>query len=121
MGLYAKIIITLIIILHVYILWLEMFGWTTRAKKIFRGFPPELFEKTRPMAANQGLYNGFLAGGLFWSLFITDAVWSTNVGVFFLGCIFTAGMFGGFTVQRSILYIQALPALLALLCIYFNL
>lgn len=121
MGILSKILIGIIIAIHVYILWLEMFGWSTRAKKVFRGFPPELFDKTRPMAANQGLYNGFLAAGLSWSLLITDVAWSINVAVFFLGCVLVAGLFGALTVQRTILFVQALPALLALLCIYFNL
>ena len=69
------------------------------------------------MAANQGLYNGFLAAGLIWSLLIADAVWSTNVACFFLGCIIIAGIFGAFTVQKAIFYVQAIPALIALLAI----
>jgi putative membrane protein len=118
MHLISKIIIAFIAIVHIYILWLEMFAWTTRARKVFRGFPPELFEKTKPMAANQGLYNGFLAAGLIWSLIITDAAWSTNVAAFFLGCVFIAGVYGAVTVQKKILYAQAVPALLGLISLY---
>lgn len=118
MHLIPKIIIAFIAIVHIYILWLEMFAWTTRARKVFRGFPPELFEKTKPMAANQGLYNGFLAAGLIWSLIITDAAWSTNVAAFFLGCVFIAGVYGAVTVQKKILYVQAVPALLGLISLY---
>lgn len=120
MTLTAQIIVGFIAAVHIYILWLEMFGWTTVARKTFRKFPDELFEKTKPMAANQGLYNGFLAAGLIWSLFITDAVWSTNVAVFFLCCVLTAGIFGAYRVQRSILFVQAVPALIGLLIIYFK-
>jgi putative membrane protein len=118
MHLIPKIIIAFIAIVHIYILWLEMFAWTTRARKVFRGFPPELFEKTKPMAANQGLYNGFLAAGLIWSLIITNAAWSTNVAAFFLGCVFIAGVYGAVTVQKRILYVQAVPALLGLISLY---
>jgi putative membrane protein len=118
MHLIPKIIIAFIAIVHIYILWLEMFAWTTRARKVFRGFPPELFEKTKPMAANQGLYNGFLAAGLIWSLIITNATWSTNVAAFFLGCVFIAGVYGAVTVQKKILYVQAVPALLGLISLY---
>jgi putative membrane protein len=79
----AKIIIALIAIIHIYIMWLEMFAWTTRARKVFKGFSPDLFEKTKTLAGNQGLYNGFLSAGLIWSLLITDADWSTNEPHFF--------------------------------------
>ncbi|MXN89909.1 DUF1304 family protein [Flavobacterium sp. Sd200] len=116
----ARVIIAFICLLHLYIMWLEMFAWTTRAKKVFRKFPEDLFEKTKPLAANQGLYNGFLAAGLLWSFFIKDEVWSANVAAFFLLCVLTAGLYGAITAQRSILYIQALPALLGLLALYFE-
>lgn len=120
MTLAAQIIVGLIAVIHIYILWLEMFGWTTIARKTFRKFPDELFEKTKPMAANQGLYNGFLAAGLIWSLFIDDVKWSTNVAAFFLACVLIAGIFGAYTVQKSILFVQAIPALAGLLVIYFT-
>jgi putative membrane protein len=120
MEIVSKILVGFIAAIHIYILWLEMFGWTTFARKTFRRFPPELFEKTKPMAANQGLYNGFLAAGLIWSLCINDIAWSINVASFFLGCVVIAGLFGAATVQRSILFVQAVPAALALLAIYFT-
>jgi len=116
----ATVIIAFVAIIHIYIMWLEMFAWTTRAKKVFRKFPTELFEKTKPMAANQGLYNGFLAAGLIWSFFITTTEWSANVASFFLGCVLVAGVYGAVTVQKKILYVQAVPALLGLLAIYFK-
>ena len=110
----SEILIALIAIEHFYILWLEMFAWTTKARQSFKSFPAELFEKTKPMAANQGLYNGFLAAGLIWSLLIQDAAWSNHVAVFFLSCVTVAGIYGGFSVQKSIFLVQAIPAALAL-------
>src|SRR3954470_12774442 len=106
MKLISEILIGLVAILHIYILWLEMFAWTTRGKKTFKSIPADLFEKTKALAANQGLYNGFLAAGLVWSLLIGDAVWSVNVACFFLGCVMVAGIYGAATAQRSILFVQ---------------
>ncbi len=83
MNLLSQITVGFIAFIHLYILWLEMFAWTTRAKKVFKTIPEDQFEKTKVMAANQGLYNGFLAAGLIWSLFISDAIWSKNVAFFF--------------------------------------
>ena len=95
----TKILITVIALLHLYFLWLEMFAWTTAAKKIFRSFPKDLFEKTKVLAANQGLYNGFLAAGLIWSLFIDDVNWSKNIALFFLICVVTAGLYGFYSTK----------------------
>ncbi|MGQ2984626.1 DUF1304 domain-containing protein [Flavobacterium sp.] len=121
MGIIAKILIGLVALIHLYIMWLEMFGWMTRARKVFRKLPPDMFEKTKSMAGNQGLYNGFLAAGLIWSLLICcNAEWSANVAMFFLGCVFVAGVYGAVTVQKTILYVQAVPALLGLLAVYFK-
>ena len=108
-------ILTAIVALeHLYILWLEMFAWTTAGKKTFRSLPAHLFEETKTLAANQGLYNGFLAAGLIWSLFISDVSWSRNVACFFLGCVIVAGIYGGLTASRSIFIKQGLPAVIAL-------
>src|SRR5690606_12223693 len=110
----AKGAIFLVALLHLYFLWLEMFAWTSKAKKVFRGFPKELFEPTKALAANQGLYNGLLAAGLLWSLWIQDPLWQSRVALFFLGCVLLAGLYGGYSVSKKILYVQAFPALLAL-------
>ena len=115
MTLPSQIIIGLIAVLHIYILWLEMFAWTTRGKKVFKTVAEDQFEKTKTMAANQGLYNGFLAAGLLWSLYITDATWGKNVAIFFLVCVLVAGLYGASTVSKRIFYVQALPAILGLL------
>ena len=119
MAIIAKILVGLVAVEHIYILWLEMFAWTTKAPKVFRSFPADLFEQTQSMAANQGLYNGFLAAGLIWALLIQDTTWSVNVAMFFLGCVIVAAIFGAATVQKSIFMIQGIPAVLALLAVLF--
>jgi putative membrane protein len=115
MNLFSQIIIGFVAFLHLYFLWLEMFAWTTLAKKVFKSIPEEQFEKTKVMAANQGLYNGFLAAGLIWSLLICDVNWSKNVALFFLGCIVVAGIYGAISVSKRIFYVQAVPAILGIL------
>ncbi|WP_020214219.1 DUF1304 domain-containing protein [Flavobacterium rivuli] len=116
----ATVIIAFVAIIHIYIMWLEMFAWTTLARKVFRTLQPDMFEKTKSMAGNQGLYNGFLAAGLIWSLLINDAEWSANIASFFLGCVLVAGIYGAATVQKKILYVQAVPAIVGLLANYFK-
>lgn len=106
---------------HLYILWMEMFAWETVGKKTFRGaLPEELFKATKGLAANQGLYNGFLAAGLIWSFFIENPEWSFNIRVFFLGCVIVAALYGGITSSKSILLKQGLPAILALICVLIS-
>lgn len=83
MEIAAKIMIAFVAIEHLYILYIEMFAWETIGKRTFRNFPAELFTPTKALAANQGLYNGFLSAGLIWSLFISDSIWSFNVACFF--------------------------------------
>ena len=115
-----KILIGLVALLHLYFLYFEMFAWTTKGRKVFRNFPSELFEPTKSMAANQGLYNGFLAVGLLWTFFISDVNWSDNIALFFLGCITAAGIYGALTVTKKIFFIQALPALITIILILFK-
>jgi len=118
MHLLAQILIAVVALEHLYILWLEMFAWETRGKKVFKGsLRPELFAPTKTLAANQGLYNGFLAAGLIWSLLIGDADWAKNVALFFLGCVIVAGVYGALTASRRIFYVQAVPAILAMLAL----
>ena len=120
MVLASKIVIGFVALLHLYFLWFEMFAWTTRGRKIFKQFPAELFEPTKTMAANQGLYNGFLAAGLIWSYFIADPKWQINVASFFLICVLIAGIFGAFTASRKIFFVQGLPALIGILLLLFS-
>ncbi len=103
----------LVALLHVYFLVLEMFLWKTpRGRRIF-GTTAEQAEATAVLAANQGLYNGFLAAGLVWALFSGDREMFTRAA-FFLLCVVVAGIYGGATANKRILFVQAVPALLAL-------
>lgn len=111
----AAVVIAVIAALHLYIAWFEIFAWTTRGPAVFSSFPPELFEQTTSMAANQGLYNAFLAAGLIWSLLIRDPRWRINVGICFLLFVAVAGVFGAFTVSSRIMAVQTLPAVFGLL------
>ncbi|SPF76354.1 hypothetical protein ALP8811_01358 [Aliiroseovarius pelagivivens] len=114
MSVLATVLILLIAALHLYILWFEMFAWESRGPKVFRSFPRDLFAPTKAMAANQGLYNGFLAAGLIWSRLISDLAWSHNIALFFLLCVAVAGIFGAATASKKIFQVQALPALIAI-------
>jgi putative membrane protein len=112
----ASILVAIVAVLHVGFLALEMFYWDRPLGRRIFHTTPEFSKASAVLAANQGLYNGFLAAGLVWGL-VSGQV---NVIVFFLVCVLIAGLYGGFTAGRRILYIQALPALLALLAIYLS-
>lgn len=114
----AQIALVLLAVEHAFILYLEMFGWETMGARLFKGNPPEFYKKTKAMAANQGLYNGFLSAGLLWSLWIEDPVWSFYTAVFFCTCVLVAGLYGGFTVSKKIWTFQALPAAIALVLLH---
>lgn len=109
----ATVLVAFVAIEHLYILVLEMFLWTRPAGLRAFGLTPEFAEQTAVLAANQGLYNGFLAAGLIWSLFRKPED-ATSLRVFFLGCVIVAGVFGAITAKPSILYVQAAPAFIAL-------
>lgn len=116
MEIVSKILIAFVMLEHLYILYFEMFAWETIGKKTFKGaLPEELFKPTKGLAANQGLYNGFLAAGLTWSFFIQDKIWSGNIALFFLVCVITAGVFGALRSSRKIFFTQALPAIITLI------
>lgn len=95
-----------------------MFAWTTRGPKVFRAFPKDLFEPTKAMAANQGLYNGFLSAGLIWSLIVQTNPWNVYIAIFFLSCVAIAGIYGSITASKKILYIQTVPAAIALILLH---
>ena len=116
----ALILIAMIALLHAYICWFEMFAWESRGPKVFASFPKDLFAPTRAMAANQGLYNGFLAAGLIWSLLISNEAWAQNVALFFLICVAVAGIYGAATVSRRIAYVQTVPAVLAIAALFIG-
>jgi len=110
----ANILVLIVALLHIGFLALEMFFWDHPVGRKRFGLTPEFAKESASLAANQGLYNGFLAAGLVWGLMTN----STAIQIFFLVCVLIAGIFGGFTARRTILYIQALPALLALIAVY---
>jgi putative membrane protein len=112
MSLAAHLVVALVALLHVWFLVLEMFLWTRSSGRRAFGLSKEFAEQTRVLAANQGLYNGFLAAGLFWSLWLGDA--GRAISLFFLGCVLVAGLFGGMTATRKVLWIQGLPALVGI-------
>ena len=120
MSLPAMIAVALIAALHLYIAWFEIFAWETRGPKVFRAMPPEMFPKTKVLAANQGLYNAFLAAGLLWALVIGDPLWANRVATFFLLCVAVAGVFGAATASRRILYVQTVPAVLGLALVWLG-
>ena len=109
----ATALVALVAIEHLYFLVLEMFLWTRPQGLRTFGLTPELAEQTAVLAANQGLYNGFLAAGLIWSLVRKQD--GFPIRVFFLSCVIVAGIFGAVTAKPSILFVQAAPALVALL------
>ena len=115
MRILADLALVIVALLHLGFLVLEMFLWTKPfGLKTFR-LSPEIAQASAGLAANQGLYNGFLAAGLIWGVAGGDGAYS--IRLFFLGCVIVAGVFGGLTAKRSIIYMQALPGLLALLAV----
>ncbi|GMU50082.1 MAG: membrane protein [Candidatus Desulfobacillus denitrificans] len=112
MDIAANIAVALVALLHLYFLVLEMFFWDKPLGRRAFGLTPEFAAASKALAANQGLYNGFLVAGLAWGLWL-GAV-GTSIKVFFLGCVVVAGVFGALTASRKILWAQALPGAVAL-------
>lgn len=108
----ANLMVAAIALLHVYILVLEMFLWNKPAGRRAFNLTPEFAAATKTLGANQGLYNGFLAAGLLWGLSLGQA--GLAIKIFFLCCVLVAGVFGALTASRKILFIQAVPAAVAL-------
>ncbi|WP_025033274.1 DUF1304 domain-containing protein [Bradyrhizobium sp. DOA9] len=114
----ANLLVALVAALHVFFLALEMFLWDKPlGLKVFRN-TPEKAEITKVLAANQGLYNGFLAAGLVWGLVHGDPAFAFQIKVFFLLCVIVAGAYGAVTVSTRILIVQALPAAIALIAMF---
>lgn len=114
----ANVVVLLVALIHVYILVLEMFLWDKpKGMKAFN-LTPEFAAQTKVLAANQGLYNGFLAAGLFWGLLLGPEGFA--VKVFFLLCVLLAGLYGAATASRRILFVQAVPATLGLVLLYLG-
>jgi putative membrane protein len=112
----ADILVLFVALLHIAFLVLEMFLWTKPFGRHTFGLTRELAEATKGLAANQGLYNGFLAAGLIWGAFEGEAGFA--IKVFFLACVIVAGVFGAITAKRSILFVQAMPGLIALIMVW---
>jgi len=108
----ANVVIALVALLHAYFLVLEMFLWDKPYGMRTFKLTPEFAAASKGLAANQGLYNGFLVAGLAWGLYLGDA--GIHIKVFFLACVIVAGLFGGATVNRKILFVQAIPGIIAL-------
>ncbi len=108
----------LVAFLHIYFLVLEMFFWNKPlGLKVFN-LSKTFADESKSLAANQGLYNGFLAAGLIWGLYLGASGYA--VKLFFLGCVVIAGVYGALTVNRKIFFVQAMPAIIALLLVYFS-
>lgn len=112
MSIVSNVLVALVALLHLYFLVLEMFLWDKPAGLRAFGHTPEAAAASKVLAANQGLYNGFLAAGLIWGLSLGAA--GTSIKIFFLLCVLAAGLYGAATASRKILFVQALPALIAL-------
>jgi putative membrane protein len=114
MKILSDVLVLVVALMHFGFLYLEMFLWTKPAGlKVFRN-TPERAEMMKALAANQGLYNGFLAAGLIWSVTASSQLFEFDIKIFFLACVILAALFGAFTVSRRILFVQGLPAILAL-------
>lgn len=116
MRLLADMVVLGVALLHVFFLVLEMMLWDKPAGRRILCLDPDFASKTRTLAANHGLYNGFLAAGLMWSLLEEQLAFSLQV--FFLGCVIIAGIFGGITTNRLIIWVQALPGMIALILVF---
>lgn len=114
MKLLSRGLIALIAVFHIYIAWFEIFAWTEVGPDVFSTFDPELFPETVDLAANQGVYNLFLAAGLIWSLFISDQQWRFRVAICFLGFVAIAGVTAAITVEIGTGLPQLVPSIFAL-------
>lgn len=113
----ATVLVALIAVLHLYILVLEMFLWQAPRTRAVFGMSEDMAAKTKVMAANQGLYNGFLAAGLIWSVCLGVLTEGRAVALFFLLCVLIAGLYGAMTASRRILFVQAAPSALGILAV----
>ncbi|MFE9321983.1 DUF1304 domain-containing protein [Nocardia sp. NPDC052278] len=116
MRVVAEVLVGLVALLHIYILVMEMFLWTTPRVRASFGSTAEFAAQTKVLAANQGLYNGFLAAGLIWGIIASDPVGFAAM-IFFTACVVVAGIYGAATANRRILFVQALPGAIALVAV----
>lgn len=116
----ANVMVGIVALIHIYIVYLEMFAWTTPTGLRIFGMTQEVADASKTLAANQGLYNGFLAVGLIWGLLHPNANFGQQIEIFFLGAVVVAALYGGLTVGKSILLKQGLPAIIALLLVVLS-
>jgi putative membrane protein len=116
----ALVLIALLAVLHLYIAWFEIFAWTSRGPNVFDTLPPELFAQTTQLAANQGIYNAFLAVGLVWSLLIKEEKWQFNIAVCFLSFVAAAGVMAAMTVALKSGLPQFVPSSIALILMFLS-
>lgn len=120
MELLINVLCIIVALEHFYFLILEMFLWTKPfGRKVFHN-TEDYSRSTKVLAANQGLYNGFLAAGLIWSFFISDVSFATDVKIFFLSCVLIAGIYGGYSVSKRLFIIQGIPAGLTLILLFLK-
>lgn len=118
MAFLVNLVVIVIAFLHLYFLVLEMFFWDKPLGLRVFGMTQEAAAASKKLAANQGLYNGFLAAGLLWGVYLGSD--GTHITVFFLGCVIVAGVYGGITASRKILFVQALPAAIGLVLVFLS-
>lgn len=114
MAMAATVLVALVALLHIYFMVLEMFFWDKPLGMKAFGNTQAAATATKVLAANQGLYNGFVAAGLLWGLWLGTGSMGTQIKVFFLICVITAGIYGAMTANKKILYVQALPGVISL-------
>ena len=114
----ANALVLVVALMHLYFMILEMFLWDKPAGMKAFGLSAEFAQASKPLAANQGLYNGFLVAGLIWGLWLGSQ--GTHIVIFFLSCVIVAGVYGSLTVGKKILYVQAMPAAIALALVLFG-
>ena len=117
MAIVALVLVGLVALLHVYIMLLEVLWWDSpRGQKAF-GLTPDFAKQTKVLAINQGVYNGFLAAGLIWGLVHPDPAFAWQIQLFFLACVAVAGIVGAVTSSRRILFVQTVPAVIAIIAV----
>lgn len=118
MATLTTILISIVALLHIYFLILEMFLWDKPYGRRVFGLSKEFAAQSKSLAANQGLYNGFLAAGLIWGVLLGEQ--GVAIKIFFLSCVVIAGVYGGMTVTKKIIFIQAIPAAIALALVFLG-
>ena len=118
MELLTSILVAVVAIEHLLFFYMESFAWTTLGAKVFGKRPEGFYESTKSLISNQGVYNAFLSAGLIWGFFIDAHPWKLYIWIFFLSCVIIAGIWGAMTISKKIFFVQAVPAIIALILIH---